>query len=178
MMRLSKGLLWSAAAALAFFSASMAKADIYTFAISPKGGQTFSFTLDSSPTPGEYLEGQFSGFGVFGVTTTIRPQPFYEIYFYGPGAGNGLSIFDGDANSYVPFFEASSARPLYQGPESSPTFLTGSYSLSNDFGDSVGSLTISAPVPELSTWAMMIFGFASLTLIAYRKSGRGALAAA
>ena len=39
-------------------------------------------------------------------------------------------------------------------------------------------LTIAAPVPELSTWAMMIVGFAGLGFMAYRRKSKPALMAA
>jgi len=37
-------------------------------------------------------------------------------------------------------------------------------------------LTISAAVPEPSTWAMLILGFAGVGFMAYRRNGRGAFA--
>jgi hypothetical protein len=40
-------------------------------------------------------------------------------------------------------------------------------------GDDPGTFTISAAVPEPSTWAMMILGFASLGFMAYRKKRHG-----
>lgn len=167
-MRFSNVLWCLAVSALLFFSAPSANAEIYTFAVNSKDGENFSFTLDKSPTPDEYTKGDFSGFGIFNLTTTIRPLPFYEIYFFGPGAGNGFSIFDGTADIFFPVFEASSA-PLYQGPENAPTFLPGTYLMSNIFGDPIGSLTISGAVPEPSTWAMMILGFAGVGFMAYRR---------
>ena len=39
-------------------------------------------------------------------------------------------------------------------------------------------LTIAAPVPELSTWAMMIVGFAGIGFMAYRRKSKPALMAA
>ncbi len=156
------------------FSAA-ANAEIYTFVVHPKGDADFSFTLDKSPVPDEYYIG--GGFGIDNVTTTIRSLPFYQIYFYGPAASNGFSLFDGDANTFFPYFEASS-NPLYTGSESTPTFLTGTYQLTNYFGDSEGSLTISAAVPEASTWAMMMLGFAGVGFLAYRRKSKQALMAA
>jgi hypothetical protein len=59
----------------------------------------------------------------------------------------------------------------------------------NDKGDIVGFYTdpqdnvdgfvgspVPEPVPEPSTWAMMLAGFAGLGLLGYRKVGRGTLA--
>jgi hypothetical protein len=54
----------------------------------------------------------------------------------------------------------------------------------NDFGDIVGFYTVAngntlgfASVPEPSTWAMMIVGFAGLGFLGYRKALKGTLAA-
>jgi len=56
----------------------------------------------------------------------------------------------------------------------------------DDKGDIVGFYTnptidtvdgfVGTPVPEPSTWAMMLAGFAGLGLLGYRKARRGALA--
>jgi len=173
-MRFSNVLRCIAVLALLCVSAS-ANAEIYTFVVHPKGGADFSFTLDKSPLPNEYYAG--GGFGINNVTTTIRPLPFYQIFFYGPAADNGFSLFDGDASTFYPFFEASSG-PLYQGPESTPTFLTGTFQLTNIFDSPVGSLTISAAVPEPSTWATMILGFAGIGFMAYRRKSKRAVIAA
>ena len=57
----------------------------------------------------------------------------------------------------------------------------------NDLGHIVGFYTnattdtvdgfVGTPVPEPSTWAMMLFGFAGLGFLAYRKVRTGPLAA-
>jgi hypothetical protein len=173
----SSNVFWClAVSALLFLGAPSANAEVYNFVVNEKGGGSFSFALDSSPTPGEYFEG--GGFGIFNVTTTLRLEPFYEIFFFEPGAGNGFSIFDGNADIFFPVFDASSADPLYQGSVSAPTFLLSTYALKNSFGDPMGSLTISAAVPELSTWAMMIVGFAGVAFLTCRRRNRGATLAA
>jgi hypothetical protein len=35
------------------------------------------------------------------------------------------------------------------------------------------NLSLTAPVPETSTWAMMILGFMGVGFMAYRRKGRG-----
>jgi hypothetical protein len=40
------------------------------------------------------------------------------------------------------------------------------------------TLTVTTAVPELSTWAMMMLGFAGLGFVAYRTSRKGAMFAA
>jgi hypothetical protein len=61
------------------------------------------------------------------------------------------------------------------------TSIGGSYTLSfvsddpGAFGGVVGGVTVSDAVPEPSTWAMLIFGFAGIGFMAYRRTGQGAL---
>lgn len=49
--------------------------------------------------------------------------------------------------------------------------LTGTYTIRGDSGS--GSFTIASPVPEPSTWAMMILGFAGVGFLAYRRKRNG-----
>ena len=49
---------------------------------------------------------------------------------------------------------------------------------SNDPNFSLGSFTVNSAVPQPSTWAMMIIGFAGIGFIAYRRKSRPALMAA
>jgi hypothetical protein len=41
-----------------------------------------------------------------------------------------------------------------------------------------GQFTLTAAVPEPSTWAMMILGFAGVGFMAYRRQSKGTLATA
>lgn len=61
---------------------------------------------------------------------------------------------------------------LYTGPESAPIFRAG------DFLVSTESLTGTAAVPEPSTWAMMLIGFAGLGYASRRASRKSAAVAA
>src|SRR5262249_55069502 len=44
--------------------------------------------------------------------------------------------------------------------------------------NNTGTLVVSSAVPELSTWAMMLIGFAGIGFAAYRRAKKAALAAA
>jgi hypothetical protein len=59
-------------------------------------------------------------------------------------------------------------------------FGDGSTSWSNNFSiyDTTFSVTVTSPVPEPSTWAMMILGFAGVGFMAYRRKSKPALMAA
>ena len=48
----------------------------------------------------------------------------------------------------------------------------------NEDGLALASITLSSDVPEPSTWAMMIFGFAGVGFMAYRRKAKPALMAA
>ncbi|MBN8990758.1 MAG: PEP-CTERM sorting domain-containing protein [Rhizobiales bacterium] len=163
-MRFSNVLRCLAVSTLLSFFAPSANAAPYTFAVDFKAGTDFSFTLDSSPTPDFVNPG--IAFGIFDVPTTIGT--FSEIYFYSPVIGNGFTILDGN----VSFLDTLSQLPFYAGPENAPHFLTGTYAFSNLFGDEIGSLTISAAVPEPSTWAMMILGFLGIGVMTFRRRKR------
>jgi hypothetical protein len=112
----------------------------------------------------------------------------------GGWAGSGLLL---EENAYAPSPTASSRDPLWQfyfntaanpnltlSPDAGAwQFLSGSYDWTcgdpqcTTWTDNVirnvgvgGNLTlVTAPVPEPSTWAMMILGFLGLGFIAYRK---------
>jgi PEP-CTERM motif-containing protein len=45
------------------------------------------------------------------------------------------------------------------------------------FNDSTGLTATISAIPEPSTWAMMILGFASISFMAYRRKARPALMA-
>lgn len=69
---------------------------------------------------------------------------------------------------------------LSTGDPADPVFKLGSFNLRNPFFGQNDVLTISAvtAVPEASTRAMMILGFAGMSWMAYRRKGRRAVATA
>ena len=48
----------------------------------------------------------------------------------------------------------------------------------DDVGSSVSFVQVSGAIPELSTWAMMLLGFAGLGYAGYRKAKRATVAGA
>jgi PEP-CTERM motif len=77
------------------------------------------------------------------------------------------------------FVQLTSNGPdLFSGNPADPVFTLGSFNLRNPFFGQNDVLTISAvaAVPEASTWAMMILGFASVGLVAYRRKRALAMA--
>lgn len=160
-MRFSNVLSCLAVLAMLVFGANAANAEVYTFTVDLKGGPDFSFKLDKTPTPDFSNPGQ--AFGLFNVPTTSIG--LMDIYFYSPAINNGFSILqDG-----LSFLDSSTNLPLYRGSEEKPEFLTGTFVLKNIFGGELGSVQITAAVPEASTWAMMILGFVGVAVLGYRR---------
>jgi hypothetical protein len=63
-------------------------------------------------------------------------------------------------------------------PFSSVSISDPTYGLAIDNFEVATGLTVAGAVPEPSTWAMMILGFAGLGLMAYRRKSKPALMAA
>jgi hypothetical protein len=78
------------------------------------------------------------------------------------------------ANAFLGQVAYASADPLIQ---IDPTFLANNPGLSLDFSAGIEN-GIAGAVPEPSTWAMMILGFAGLGLMGYPRSRKIELATA
>jgi hypothetical protein len=97
--------------------------------------------------------------------TNGNPSGFSLVFFFAQGGGGGFEDSLGLVNA--------GGAQVYSGPESSPVFAPGSFILGdlNGIGAGRGTLTFTA-VPEPSTWAMMLLGFAGLAFAGYRASRR------
>ena len=125
------------------------------------GDYQASFILDSDPTPDDGIGGLYftiwdvPGFddAVFGVA---------DVSFFSSGFGGGLGIEDFyGLNTLV----VTDGPQLYTGTEEAPTFLTGTFALTEYQGSGTYTLTISeltADVPEPASWAMMLGGFGAI----------------
>jgi hypothetical protein len=154
------------AAALALASASARAATELVFTITG-AGNVITFDLPQNPTPDSYstLDGFFTFNSVDG-TLNGTPRVFSGgASFWNPDQGVG----DLHLDLFSPYF----GDILYTGSESSPTFKTGTFDITDDEFDYV--LTIGS-VPEPSTWALMLLGFAGLGFAGYRRSMKVAAA--
>jgi hypothetical protein len=143
----------------------------------PNESWSYSFVIDSSPTPSSYLLGDnfiapFNNFNYLlnGVPVTTTPD---AIEWYSTnGEGGLINVYFGGIT-----FKVYGAQ-AYSGPESSPAILPGVYPLGsgsvfqsagNTDQPLTGNLTITA-VPEPATIGMMLMGVAALTGLRFRRT--------
>ena len=147
------------AALLAATIATPASADLLLFSYvgTTDGRGPFSFNIDSSPMTLGFNEGGF-------VAAISNPTGQYDslttVDFYSSLDNGGILAYRGPQ--------------LFSGPTSSPSFLSGTFTLSQPSGnvDKFGVLTISAvnsAVPEPATWAMMLLGFGAMGVAMRRR---------
>ena len=165
--------IFSLAALLAMGFAGRAKADGIDNFTFTSGGNKFVWQLPDAPVPdGEVNPG--NGFVLNNVAISMNGGApiLTSIGFYAAFFSGGFDFLVDDTYVGTGFLQ------LYTGPESNPKFSIGTFQLT-DFGtaaDSLpdvgvpGKLTISsAPVPEPSTYLLMIVGSLGLLLAARRK---------
>ena len=166
------------ALALAFSSIGAARAIEVQFTITG-GGHTTAFQLD--PTLSYGVPGVFVFFPSVPVTVGGSPATPTSVTFWNEGLGGGfVSMSNG--------FLFTEAPQLYSGSENSPTFIPTSYELFNYMTLKTDTVTVTdllgvtgppdppdpptVAAPELSTWAMLLLGFAGLSFAGYRKATR------
>lgn len=171
-------------AAVLFFQATVARADIFNWSLSGpliSGSGTFTGSFVS---PGVFSLTDASG-SLSNGDTVVGASVFDGVFnlFY-PGApfpvdtvGISFSVNDGsqayniyqDAGSYTPGGDFSCEANfclLGPGPSGDPSLHPELPILKVD------SFTITAAVPEPSTWAMMLLGFIGLGFMAYRRKDK------
>jgi len=163
------------AALLAAALASPASASLLNFQLS--GSQQATFQIDTETVPDLFSTSNLIGnqvrfdnvSGIFGGVSSLASISF----------GTNL-IADLNINgTALGFTQLSGNGPdLFTGSPADPVFTLGSFKLANPFLGQNDVLTISAvaAVPEASTWAMMILGFAGVGFVAYRRKRALAMA--
>lgn len=149
-----KILLASAVAAAATLAAAPVGAELYNFTLS--GDYTASFAIDSSPIPDEFIPGL--GLVLYGIPVTGTDTGVFDLGFFEGGFGGGMSIVA--PATFDAVFVADGPQ-LFTGTVDAPTFLTGSFALTQYQGTGRYTLTIASAagaVPEPASWALMIAG--------------------
>jgi hypothetical protein len=149
---------------LGLTSAMQAQADSIDSFVYESGGNTFTWELPSSPvvTPGNASPGNsFTLLDVSvsenGGTAAVGTMDFFS----DPGGlGNGgIDFFVGNF-----FYLINATGPqVYSGPETSPTFLIGTFNSFTEYGNGFvgvpgGTLQISKVVPEPSALLLLVLG--------------------
>jgi hypothetical protein len=157
-------------------------------------GETVSIQYVSGLTSevGGFAPSQ-DGNGSVGLFPSNVPDPFKPgtVLFPGFYTSNSANVFLGellgtfaDSNGVIVGtpFAVGNGPVSFIAPSGASELLLGIND--DDFSDNTGSLLVSvtadsiaAPVPEPSTWAMMILGFAGLGFLAYRHKNNIALSA-
>ena len=161
------------ALAALLLSAGVANAALYQFQLT--GAYTATWQLDSTVVPDDFIPD--TGFVVWDIEGF--PEAIFgvaDIYFWNSGIGGGLEIYDfWNDDTLV----STDGPQLYTGPEENPTFLLGTFALTDFFGSGdTYSLTITdldavpeppVDVPEPASLALLMGG---LGLMAASKKRR------
>jgi hypothetical protein len=169
--------IFSLSAVLALGFAGMAQADgiaMDKFEFT-SGGNTFVWQLPASPVPdGDVVAG--NGFIINNVPISMNNGAaiLTDVGFYAQFFSGGFDFMLGDT------FVGTGGPQLYTGQEATPTFLIGTFQMT-DFGsaeDFLPDLTVGVPgtlaissvqVPEPSTCLLMIVGALGLLLVTRRR---------
>jgi hypothetical protein len=151
------GLFAAIAIATAIPAAAQALTLSYTLT-GPAGGYSASWDLPASGQPDSFVEDQ--GFAFERVSGFFPGSTQNEAYldFFSAANEGGLTISDADGPDIL---VSLMGAQLYTGGEGAPTFIPGTYLMTDTEGRSGYTLTVisaAGAVPELGTWGLMILG--------------------
>jgi hypothetical protein len=148
-------------------SSAIAKADSMEPFTYQSNGNTFVWELPVSPTPDPGNVYPSEGFLLNNVMVSENgAAPVLGSFgFYNVLCSGGFDLIEGD-NLLI----ATGFTPIYSGPESNPTFKSGTYHLTDYAANTAGiSGTLVVGTPEPSALTLLIFGFLALLLAYHSK---------
>jgi hypothetical protein len=165
-----RALLTGAALAAATLMTSAARADILNFTIDwgGAGGIVETFSLDTTA----------------GRADSLGTPPYVLFSVANDNILGNNGIWFGDSSVHGSFgtgpIVGGRVNPVLSDTTNSPFYTDSGLSINAFAGETLtaanGSIvTITAAVPEPSTWAMMILGFASVAFMAYRRRNKTAM---
>jgi hypothetical protein len=133
-----------------------AQAEVLDVTVVENGATLESWTQSSTPVVVSAIAGAFTE-----VETSMGAAVFLKSF-----EGGGV-----DPPVGAPIFGTGQ---MYSGSEASPVFGVGSFTGFDVDGrnNATVTFTAAAAAPELSTWAMMLTGFAGLGFVGYRSPSR------
>jgi len=164
-MNLKRFLTQIATAAALTAAATAAQADTYQFTLT--GDYSASWQLESTVFSDAYADGTgFAMYDVDGFADALLGVA--DVYFWHGDIGGGLQIEDyyGDA-----ILVSTDGPQLYTGTEDNPTFLLGSFELTEYQGTGSYTLTVTniSAVPEPASIALMLGGLGLVGAAAARR---------
>jgi hypothetical protein len=179
----SATILATALSALAIATVPIsAQAAVYTYTFDPGAVVDFNDGTHALST----LSGAFT------VDTTAELVTSSSITLSGPALAAGLYDQGGTADSALGFIDLKDITGLleltlaFRSPFGAPVLSLGSgaaIEVITGVGgfqsgeETQGGITLAAAVPEPSTWAMLILGFAGIGFVAYRRKSKPAFTA-
>jgi hypothetical protein len=178
-MKLMKSLKSAAAIAL-LFSAGVANAALYQFNLT--GDYTASWQLNSTVVADAAGEGE--GFILWDVEGNFPGSLFdvADLTFYNEAIGGGMEILDFYGETLL---LVTDGPQLYTGSEETPTFLLGTFGMTEFGGTGTYTLTVTdldagptdpdpdpVDVPEPATAAMLLSGLGMLYASRKRRQGK------
>lgn len=146
----------------------------------PDGGPFTFASWDQSSTPTPLSVGP--GFSTDVLVSNYIPlytPAVTDVTWYNSIAGGGAAAASGALNvMFDPSVNGGIGGQVYFGDESAPTFAVGVYTGFVDVNTGYAATITITSVPEASTWALMLLGFAGLGLAGYRASRKSAALAA
>jgi PEP-CTERM motif len=150
--------------------------DLTLSGLDPSTPDVIAIDFKSVPTGNGQVSSVFNTSDFVSLTGTIDRSVFND-----KTIGNLDFVFTGGVLTSITGSSGNSPELTFSAPFSIPGLFSfpESYQISNNGRDNTSGAVVIAvdPVPEPSTWAMLILGFAGIGIMAYRRNGRPAIRA-